>query len=666
MRNLRCYYHATIEEFLRQPTAEIVGVIHSNDISAETRIQQSNTWEQEIEILKSQLAELDEGEILFEYSIPRMGKRVDNVVLYHNIVFLLEFKCGFLLEFKCGDREYRSTTYDQVYDYALDLRNFQKESHDKLLVPMMVSTNAPEFENRLVEIDRIIEPMRCNAHNIGSTILQVAENYNEPDFDYQEWIFSEYLPTPTIVEAAQALYRGHNVADITRSDAGAENLTVTTDEINAIIEHSKAQNRKSICFVTGVPGAGKTLVGLNIAIQRSNAAKGEHAVFLSGNFPLVQVLQEALARDSVQQAKDRGDRITKTDALRSTSAFIQIIHKYRDSFVGNDHVPPERVAIFDEAQRAWTHDMIAKFMATKKGVANFTYSEPEFLISTMDRHDDWAVIICLVGGGQEINTGEAGLPEWFDSLRRAFPDWDVYITPQLNDEEYRRDRDWLDMISGLHVTENEKLHLATSVRSFRTPDLAAFVKALLDIDTDEARRLYDKIKDKYPLFITRDLQTAKDWVRSKGQGSTRYGLLASSGALRLKPEGIFVKNEIKVANWFLNNKGDVRSSYALEDVVSEFDIQGLELDYTIVAWDADFRMTNGRWTYNGFVGDKWQNINSEERRLYLKNAYRVLLTRARQGMIIFVPQGSDTDPTRPREFYDGTYNYLKELGIVEM
>ena len=658
MRNLRCYYHATIEEFLRQPTAEIVGVIHSNDISAETRIQQSNTWAQEIEILKSQLAELDEGEILFEYSIPRMGKRVDNVVLYHNIVFLLEFKCG--------DREYRSTTYDQVYDYALDLRNFQKESHDKLLVPMMVSTNAPEFENRLVEIDRIIEPMRCNAHNIGSTIMHVAENYYEPDFDYQEWIFSEYLPTPTIVEAAQALYRGHNVADITRSDAGAENLTVTTDEINAIIEHSKAQNRKSICFVTGVPGAGKTLVGLNIAIQRSNAAKGEHAVFLSGNFPLVQVLQEALARDSVQQAKDRGDRITKTDALRSTSAFIQIIHKYRDSFVGNDHVPPERVAIFDEAQRAWTHDMIAKFMATKKGVANFTYSEPEFLISTMDRHDDWAVIICLVGGGQEINTGEAGLPEWFDSLRRAFPDWDVYITPQLNDEEYRRDRDWLDMISGLHVTENEKLHLATSVRSFRTPDLAAFVKALLDIDTDEARRLYDKIKDKYPLFITRDLQTAKDWVRSKGQGSTRYGLLASSGALRLKPEGIFVKNEIKVANWFLNNKGDVRSSYALEDVVSEFDIQGLELDYTIVAWDADFRMTNGRWTYNGFVGDKWQNINSEERRLYLKNAYRVLLTRARQGMIIFVPQGSDTDPTRPREFYDGTYNYLKELGIVEM
>lgn len=658
MRNLRYYYHAKIKEFMRQSEAEIVGIIHSNDISADTRIQQSNTWQIEIAILKDQLSTLEEGELLFEYSIPRMGKRVDNVVLFHNIVFLLEFKCG--------DREYRASTYDQVYDYALDLRNFQKESHDKLIVPIMVSTNAPTVENTIVNRERIIEPLRCNAENIGSTIQSVAAQFTEPDFDYNEWVYSEYLPTPTIVEAAQALYCGHNVSEITRSDAGAENLTVTTDEINRIIEHSKANHRKSICFVTGVPGAGKTLVGLNIAIQRSNVAEGEHAVFLSGNFPLVQVLQEALARDSVQQAKQNGERITKKEALRSTSAFIQIIHKYRDSFVGNDNVPPERVAIFDEAQRAWTREMISSFMATKKGVANFKYSEPEFLISTMDRHDDWAVVICLVGGGQEINTGEAGLPEWFDSLRRAFPNWDVYITPQLNDKEYRREREWQEMISDLHVTENEKLHLATSIRSFRTPDLAAFVKALLDIEPDEARRLYDRIKDKYPLYITRDLQTAKDWVKSKGQGTTRYGVLTSSGALRLKPEGIFVKNDINVANWFLNEKDDVRSSYALEDVVSEFDIQGLELDYTIVAWDADFRMTEGHWTYNSFVGSKWQNINNEERRLYLKNAYRVLLTRARQGMVIFVPQGSDFDITRSREFYDGTYNYLKGLGIREV
>ena len=655
MRNLRTYYSAPISEFLRQPTTEILGIIHSNDSSAETTIQQSNTWELEIEILKDQLRGFDGGRVIFEYTIPRMGKRMDVVVLHKNIVFLLEFKCG--------DTEYRAGTYDQVYDYALDLRNFQKESHERLLVPIMVATGAPETANVIHERERVIEPLSCNGKNIGQVIRMVCGRYREPDFDYILWENSEYLPTPTIVEAAQALYRGHNVHDITRSDAGAENLTVTTDEINRIIERSKAKHHKSICFVTGVPGAGKTLVGLNLAIQRSDAQRGEHAVFLSGNYPLVTVLQEALARDKVQQEKQRGNHVPKAEALRSTSAFIQIIHKYRDSFVGNDHVPPERIAIFDEAQRAWTREMIAKFMRTKKGVAEFPFSEPEFLISTMDRHQEWAVIICLVGGGQEINTGEAGLPEWFDSLHRAFKDWDVYITPQLDDVEYRRDRVWQDMIADLNIFEQEKLHLATSVRSFRTPDLAAFVKAILDVDTGRAKELYQRIRDKYPVRLTRDLMTAKRWVREQCRGTARYGMLASSGALRLKPEGIFVKNEINVANWFLNGKDDVRSSYFLEDVVSEFDIQGLELDYSIVAWDADFRFDGTQWACRRFVGNRWQNVSSEERRLYLKNAYRVLLTRARQGMVIFIPKGSDTDATRKREWYDNIYNYLRALGI---
>ena len=658
MRNLRTYYSATITEFLAQSINEILGTIHANDISAETTIQQSNAWESEVKILKDQLHTFSEGRIIFEYTIPRMGKRVDAVVLHKNIVFLLEFKVG--------DSEYRQSTYDQVFDYALDLRNFQKESHNKLLIPIMVSTKAPRYQNTIYEYDRILEPIRCNADNIGEAIQYFAQRYQEPFFDYVAWENSEYLPTPTIVEAAQALYRGHNVHDITRSDAGAKNLTVTTDEINRIIEHSKTNGRKSICFVTGVPGAGKTLVGLNIAIQRSDAQQGEHAVFLSGNFPLVTVLQEALARDKVEQEKQRGNRVSKANALRSTSAFIQIIHKYRDSFVGNNNIPPERVAIFDEAQRAWTQDMIEKFMFTKKGVSPFPYSEPEFLISTMDRHQGWAVVICLVGGGQEINTGEAGLPEWFDSLRRAFPAWDVYITPQLNDDEYRRGRSWNSMLEGLHTFERDKLHLATSVRSFRTPDLAAFVKALLDADTNDAKALYLRIKDKYPLAITRDLNKAKAWVRKHCQGTTRYGLLASSGALRLKSEGIFVKNDISVANWFLNGKDDVRSSYMLEDVVTEFDIQGLELDYSIVAWDADYRYIDGEWTYNNFVGNHWNSVGSEERRLYLKNAYRVLLTRARQGMVIFVPTGSDNDQTRKREWYDGVYGYLKEIGITEI
>jgi hypothetical protein len=655
----RSYYSQSICGFLSQSANEILGIINSNSSSADITKQQNNAWEYEINILKKQLLGFDEGRIVFEYTIPRMGKRVDAVILHSNIVFLLEFKCG--------EQEYRRVALDQVYDYALDLRNFQKASHHVLLVPILVATEASTYHFERKEYQRIVQPVRCNANSIGKIMIEIKNHYcDETEFDYVKWECSEYLPTPTIIEAAQALYRGHNVSEITRSDAGAENLTVTTNEINKIIEHSKNKRRKSICFVTGVPGAGKTLVGLNIAVERANAQKGEHAVFLSGNYPLVTVLQEALARDKVAQSLHKGMRIHKTSALRSTTAFIQIIHKYRDSFIGNTSVPPERIAIFDEAQRAWTHDMISKFMSTKKGVPDFPFSEPEFLISTMDRHKDWAVIICLIGGGQEINTGEAGLPEWFESLKRGFRDWDVYITPKLNDSEYLRGKYWDNLTRGLILYERKPLHLSTSIRSFRTPYLAAFVKAVLDVEVDQAIRLHEAIREKYPIVLTRNLFTAKQWVKERSKGSTRDGLLASSGALRLKAVGIFVKNKTSVANWFLNDKEDVRSSYALEDVVTEFDIQGLEIDYSIVAWDADFRFDGNQWTYNSFVGSKWQRIHAEERKLYLKNAYRVLLTRARQGMVLYIPEGDDADRTCKKRYYDYTYEYLKQIGILEI
>ncbi|MBR3319896.1 DUF2075 domain-containing protein [Candidatus Saccharibacteria bacterium] len=652
---MRSFYSANISEFLNQKNEEILGTIYHNSASSDVTIQQENAWEAEISILKNELSALNsDGRIIFEYTIPRMGKRVDTIILYENIVFILEFKVG--------DSEYRRSAYDQVFDYALDLQNFQKESHDKLLIPIIVSTDAEEKENRTISHGNILEPLYCNSGNIATTIILASQTYKQPHFDYYRWEQSEYLPTPTIIEAAQALYQGHEVQDITRSDAGAENLTVTTAEINDIIEHSKNNHRKSIIFVTGVPGAGKTLVGLNLAIQYTNAKEGEHAVFLSGNFPLVTVLQEALARDSVKNGTSK----SKTEALRKTTSFIQIVHRYRDSFVGNDSLPPERIAIFDEAQRAWTKEMICSFMRTKKGVFDFNHSEPEFLISTMDRHEDWSVIICLVGGGQEINTGEAGLPEWFDSLRSRFSGWDVYVAPQLNDTEYRRDRSWKNMIADLPVTEKPNLHLSTSVRSFRTPHLSAFIKALLDIDIENARDLYSKIKDNYPIRIARDITIAKNWIREQCLGTTRYGMLASSGGLRLKADGIFVKNNIDVAEWFLDGKDDIRSSYYLEDTVTEFDIQGLELDYSLVCWDADFRFNGEDWEYYSFRGNRWTNVTKEERKLYLKNSYRVLLTRARQGMVIYIPRGDDLDKTRKPSFYNETYNLLKDLGVTEI
>lgn len=659
----RSYYSDSIANFLNQSSDEVFGRIAKADPFSQTLDTQRYTWQKEISILKDQLATLSEGRILFEYMIPRMGKRVDVVILHQNIVFLLEFKCG--------DTEYKRHAYNQVYDYALDLRNFHKESHDKILACLMISDEAETCQCRIQKVDNIIEPIPCNAKNICEAIANVCATISTPTFDYDLWECSEYLPTPTIVEAAQALYQGHSVQDITRSDAGAKNLTITTAAINKIIKKSKAQKRKSICFVTGVPGAGKTLVGLNIAIEYANADAGEHAVFLSGNQPLVTVLQEALVRDKIARDEAVGLKTTRTTAERETNAFIQIIHKYRDDFVGNTVIPPEHVVIFDEAQRAWTNKAISDFMRKKKGIGDFSYSEPEFLISTMDRHTDWAVVICLIGGGQEINTGEAGLPEWFDSLRRSFSGWDVYVTPQLKDNEYTRQREWLTLVSDLNITEDESLHLNSSVRSFRTPQLAAFVKELLDINSDTAKLLYEQIKDKYPLVLSRELSNAKHWLKSQCHGTMKYGILASSEAKRLKPENIHVKggnqkDKKEIAYWMLNDKDDVRSCYALEDPATEFDIQGLELDYALVAWDADLRFQNGEWAYYSFKGSVWQSIHNEEKKLYLKNAYRVLLTRSRQGMVIFIPKGSADDTSRLPSFYDSLYHYLKSLGIEEV
>lgn len=659
MNSLRDFYQSSVSSFLKSDNDRILGEINKNNYSFETKIQQKNTWIKEIEILKRELKNLidEDSRILFEYVIPRMGKRIDNVILYKNIVFLLEFKCG--------NNCYYSSDYNQVYDYALDLKNFHKESGDKLIVPILIATEAPSFNNSIVIDNKVIVPLKCNEFGIGNLITNIVSNFKEESFSYDGWISSEYFPTPTIIEAAQALYTNHSVVDIARNDAGAKNLTLTTNALNEIISFSKQNHRKSICFVTGVPGAGKTLVGLNLGIQKSDLIKEDHAVFLSGNFPLVEVLQEALVRDKLKKMKDLSEKVNKSEVKRKTNAFIQIIHKYRDSYINNKNIPPEHVVIYDEAQRSWNSEKIADFMKNKKGIANFNYSEPEFLISTLDRHKDWAVVICLIGGGQEINDGEAGLREWFKALRERFNYWDVYVSNNLKDE-YLIDNTWKDLIKDLNLKYVPDLHLSVSLRSFRSPYVSEFIKALLDNDLIKSKNLHSKIKENYPIKLTRNLETAKKWVKDKSKGSEKYGLLATSGGLRLKAEGIFVKNKVNVANWFLNDKEDVRSCYALEDVITEFDVQGLELDYSIVAWDADLRMINGKWEYKKFRGSKWNNINKPDDRLYLKNSYRVLLTRSRQGMIIFIPKGSDSDTTRAKVFYDGTYEYIKNMGIEEI
>lgn len=650
----RSYYSNDIQSFLNQDNYSIFGEITTNDqFSAEDL--QKNTWNREIEILKRELSQFLDGYIIFEYTIPRIGNRIDNIVIYKGIIFLLEFKVG--------EKKYPSYAIEQVTDYAFDLSCFHKESHNRLLVPILISTKAHSVKQEIrISKDNVLETICCNEYEIAKYITEVSLKFIQDEIIPDDWINSLYMPTPTIIEAAQALYLGHNVEDISRNDASAKNLNQTTKAINKIIDYSKAHNRKSICFITGVPGAGKTLAGLNIAVERQKIAEDEHAVFLSGNGPLVDVLQEALARDDAKR-----NHISRKEASRKVKEFIQIIHHFRDDAISVDTPPVEKVAIFDEAQRAWDEQNLTDFMKKKKHIEDFNMSEPEFLISILNRHNDWATIICLIGGGQEINKGEsAGIYGWFDSLRNNYPNWDIYVSDKITDDEYSKGLNFAEMTKNMNVNIIEDLHLAVSLRSFRSENVSNFVKALLDVDIDTAKRLYEQFNSDYPVFVTRNLHKAKLWVRSQAKGSQRYGLTASSGAKRLRKYGIWVQNKIEATNWFLNGKNDVRSSFHLEETATEFDIQGLELDWTIVCWDADLRFENGDFKHLKFVGTKWQNIKSADNILYLKNAYRVLLTRARQGFVIFVPTGDETDMTAKPEYYDGIYRYLKSVGIKEL
>ncbi len=647
----RYYYADAIPDFLYKDRLAIFGELAANHQFATEDLQKS-TWLAEIDILKSETARFPDGHILFEYTIPRIGDRVDSIILYQGIVFLLEFKVG--------EQTYTKAAIDQAMDYALDLRCFHKESHDKFIVPVLVATQAPYASSQIQLVDhRMLAPLLCNKGNLGDTLADIAASYACPSFSSHEWINSLYMPTPTIIEAAQALYRGHHVEDISRNDASAINLSRTTDAVNRIIDYSKLSSRKSICFVTGVPGAGKTLTGLNLSVERQRIDENEHAVFLSGNFPLVAVLQEALARDKCNRS-----HISKAAALREVKDFIQIIHHFRDDAISTAAAPYEKVAIFDEAQRAWTKEQLARFMKEKKGIFDFNQSEPEFLIGIMDRHTDWAVVVCLIGGGQEINTGEAGLSEWFKTIKEKYSAWDVYVSDMITDAEYLGGAQVTQMLNNLRIERD--LHLAVSLRSFRSEKVSAFVKALLDAEADQARILYDGFKDAYPIVMTRDLKAAKAWIHNKAKGSQRYGLTASSGAGRLRTHGVWVQSKIDAPTWFLNSKDDVRSSYYLEETATEFDIQGLELDWSIVCWDANMRYHGGTFEYFNFRGSRWEHVNQPIKAQYLKNAYRVLLTRARQGFVVFIPDGDMADPTRGPAFYNGIYEYLKGIGIPEI
>lgn len=641
-------YESSINEFKNNDNNYILGELTKN-YNFELGDLQKNAWISQINILKEQLSIIDNGDIIFEYTIPRMGSIIDNVLLIDGLVFIIEFKVG--------ETEYKKADLDQLENYIKILKNYHYESRNNILIPILVATEA-ETTNNQIELheNNIFTILKANKENLYDIISKICQDY-KTDTDLSNWSKSKYTPTPSILEAARKLYETHEVEDIKTYSSDDLFLAETEQSIDEIITNSKNNNQKSIIFLTGVPGAGKTLIGLNTATKRS-VTDDEPAVFLSGNGPLVKVLQEALARDSSKR-----NNITKNAAKLKVISFIQPIHQFRDDAIDNDDVQHEKIVIFDEAQRAWTQDQTETFMKNKKQIENFGMSEPEFLISIMDRQKDWAVIICLVGQGQEINKGEAGINEWFKALHNKFQNWHIYAS--------KKSLDINNQLEDLTINDNDKLFLYSTIRSLDAPNLPNFIEYLLNNDKDKAINMLKEFNEEYPLYITRNLNAAKKWIKqetAEEADTIRYGLLAQSNGLRLIPEGIFVKNNINQEAWFLNETEDVRSSNHLEIPATEFDIQGLEIDYVIMAWDANLRYINEEFEYYKFKGTKWNKIRdtNEIERNYLINSYRVLLTRARRGMVIFVPDGDDEDATRPSEYYDGTYEYLKSIGITEL
>lgn len=711
VKNPRCLYHSDFLSFLSQSTDSVFGML-CDGYHGDTLTTTREAWKSEIEIMKSVLSALPDqtGQIIFEYDIPRLGKRIDVVLLYRGIVFCLEFKVG---ESKIFEAD-----VDQVLDYALDLKNFHKFSQEKVIVPILVATKFSDHTTSVqmsVYDDRVVNPLVTGETSLLNTIVQVFNRFPNETAVNKDWIISPYAPTPTIVEAAKTLYENHSVENITRHEADQVSTDQTISYILDVIQKSKLNREKSICFVTGVPGAGKTLVGLDVAVKQTYQGKDtpvedEGAVYLSGNGPLVAVLTEALAKDNYQKCRDRKENKKLSDSRREVGKFIQMIHRYRDNMLakiknpvenGVLEIDPEKavklakagygevehVAIFDEAQRSWTHKRLADYLkrggtyGNKLKVPNFPLSEAAFLIWSLDQREDWATIICLVGGGQEINTGEAGISEWIDALNEKFPHWKVYISPKLTEPEYAEGRVNALLAENKSVTYSESLHLGVSLRSYRAEKLSAFVHALLAIEPNAAE-LYREIKDRYPIVLTRDMKKAREWLHSKVRGTERTGILVTKESARFKPLAIHVlpSGDENAVHWFLEDKTDTRSSNYLEDAATEIQVQGLELDYTCLLWDADMRYDAGKWRFYRFNGQtKWvEQIPSSESKQelmkYMLNAYRVLLTRARSGMVICVPFGNANknlsgfweDSTRLPEFYDGTYAYLKKIGIEEI
>ncbi len=679
----QAYYNDSLESFIKTRDEEIIGKLHlaGTDFASQWTMT-TVSWDSSIHILKNSFSEIiqrnsfaNSWHVLLEYEIPRLNSRIDAVILADDIIFVIEFKFE--------RKKYELADIRQAEDYALDLFDFHLKSREKTIIPILLAPLAKHIsqDSKLTNRSNVLPCFKANADNLSTIIYDAYLNFHN-EFDENinpaEWEQSEYQPTPTIIQAANALFAGQKVEDI--SKYGADNLSKTCKSIINIIKTAKEDNKKVICFVTGVPGAGKTLVGLNVIHEKEAFGNEDfNSAYFSGNGPLIKVLRESLSRDDYQRQENlyKSKQINikpKREISKSKiKSKIQNLHQIIKDGLSKKKYLDERVVVFDEAQRCWDAKQFSNKAKQNRNREKTLFlieekSEAEMLFEFMNRHDGWSVIIALVGGGQEINTGEGGIGEWGKAIENKYSNWEIHISPQLLSGDSSTANQKLFVETPTHVTihPDENLHLSVSQRSFKASRLNEWVNAVINNDSSEAAQISDSIKKAYPLFITRDINTAKDWLRKRKAGTKRIGLIASSGGLRLKPYGIHVREEIDEALWFLNDETDIRSSYYLEIAATEYKVQGLELDWVGICWDADLRRVNNEWDFKNFSGTKWQQTNTIAEQQFLLNTYRVLLTRAREGIIIFVPPGDEKDATRLPEFYNPIYDYLKSCGVEEL
>lgn len=648
----KAYYYNGIPEFIHDDARSIIGQLVEHSFAVEK--EQTNAWENQVSELQNRLAKCNmEGDIIFEYDIIRLGKRIDVILLIRHMVFSLEFKNGKNI-FTAQDAQ-------QAEDYAIDIKNFHKESEDLYVCPILIATDAPKYhkpQSSACYPDKQIYLQRENIETLIPKVDKISKLYGDDgEINFEKWFNSPYYPTPTIIAAAVEAYSSHDLSEIAQSEAGQDNINACEAKINEITAYAEQNKKKCVCFVTGVPGAGKTLVGLDVVAKNLGRGAGSLSVYLSGNGPLVEVLREALKRSVKAQKKLNRETQTAINAL------IQSSYAFKKDNASHSRPTAENILIFDEAQRVWNEQK----MARKHDDPAMAVSEPYLLFSIMDRHQDWAVMICLVGLGQDIYDGEVGINEWFRCGIQDFKEWELYYSPEIFSQVEDKNIDSAMIVGCDRCHPVNELHLRTSIRSFRADKQCQFVDFLLDNKPEQTKKIYETISEKYPVYITRDYDKAKKWAKAQVRGSQRCGVLACSSAQRLKPEGIYVPTDIDVKNWFLAPSDDLRSSNMMEVVASEFKVQGLEIDWAVVCWDADLRRTKDEkdWEYYSFRGTKWYKRNKSEQKRYLLNSYRVLLTRARQGMVIFVPEGVDpeVDPTRDSAYYDKIYGYLRSCGI---